>query len=219
MQDAATVLDVIGKRGARGLPVERLYRQMFNPQLYLMAYGKLYANKGAMTPGVSGETVDGMSLAKIGAVIGALRAERYRWQPVKRVYIPKKNGKKRPLGLPTWSDKLVAEVVRLLLEAYYEPQFSGRSHGFRPARGCHTALSEVVEVWKGTHWFIEGDISDCFGSLDHEIMIKILAEKIHDGRFLRLIGHMLKAGYLEDWRWHATLSGSPQGGIATPPTQ
>jgi group II intron reverse transcriptase/maturase len=216
MQDAATVLDVIGKRGARGLPVERLYRQMFNPQLYLMAYGKLYANKGAMTPGVTGETADGMSLAKIGAIIGALRAERYRWQPVKRVCIPKKNGKQRPLGLPTWSDKLVAEVVRLLLEAYYEPRFSDRSHGFRPARGCHTALSEVVEVWKGTHWFIEGDISDCFGSLDHEIMIRILAEKIHDGRFLRLIGHMLKAGYLEDWRWHATLSGSPQGGIASP---
>jgi group II intron reverse transcriptase/maturase len=216
MQSAATVLDVIGKRGARGLPVQRLYRQMFNPQLYLMAYGKLYANKGAMTPGVTGETVDGMSLAKIGAIIGALRGERYRWRPVKRVYIPKKNGKQRPLGLPAWSDKLVAEVVRLLLEAYYEPQFSGRSHGFRPGRGCHTALSEVVEVWKGTHWFIEGDISDCFGSLDHQVMLSILAEKIHDGRFLRLIGHMLKAGYLEDWRWHATLSGSPQGGIASP---
>src|SRR5260221_12415788 len=81
MQDAATVLDVIGTRGARGLPVERLYRQMLKPQLYLMAYRKLYANKGAMTPGVSGETGDGMSLAKIGAVIGALRAERYRWGP------------------------------------------------------------------------------------------------------------------------------------------
>jgi group II intron reverse transcriptase/maturase len=216
MQDAATVLDVIGKRGARGLPVERLYRQMFNPQLYLMAYGKLYSNAGAMTPGVTGETVDGMSLAKIGVIIGALRAERYRWQPVKRVYIPKKNGKQRPLGLPAWSDKLVAEVVRLLLEAYYEPRFSGRSHGFRPGRGCHTALSEVVETWKGTHWFIEGDISDCFGSLDHQVMLAILAEKIHDGRFLRLISHMLRAGYLEDWRWHATLSGSPQGGITSP---
>ncbi len=204
MRDAATVL-------------ERLYRQLFNPQLFLMAYGKLYSNKGAMTPGATGETVDGMSLAKIGAIIGALRAERYRWQPVKRIYIPKKNGKKkRPLGLPTWSDKLVAEVVRLLLEAYYEPQFSGRSHGFRPGRGCHTALSEVAEVWKGTHWFIEGDISDCFGSLDHEVMLAILAEKIHDGRFLRLVRHMLRAGYLEDWRWHATLSGSPQGGIASP---
>ncbi len=217
MQDAATVLDVIGKRGARGLPAERLYRQLSNPQLFLMAYGKLYSNRGAMTPGVTGETVDGMSLAKIGAIIGALRAERYRWQPVKRVYIEKKNSsKKRPLGLPTWSDKLVAEVVRLLLEAYYEPQFSGRSHGFRPGRGCHTALSEVVDAWKGTHWFIEGDISDCFGSLDHEVMLATLAEKIHDGRFLQLVSRMLKAGYLEDWTWHATLSGSAQGGIASP---
>ena len=98
MQDAETVLDVIGERGARGLPVERLYRQMFNPQLYLMAYGKLYSNKGAMTPGVTGETVDGMSLAKIGAIIGALRAERYRWQPVKRVYIEKKNLEEAPAG-------------------------------------------------------------------------------------------------------------------------
>jgi group II intron reverse transcriptase/maturase len=216
MQSAAAVLEIIGKRGERGLPVERLYRQMFNLQLYLVAYGRIYANAGAMTPGVTGETVDGMSLAKIGAIIDVLRHERYRWQPVKRVYIPKKNGKRRPLGLPTWSDKLVAEVVRLLLEAYYEPQFSDRSHGFRPRRGCHTALTEVVEVWKGTHWFIEGDISDCFGSLDHDLMIDILAEKIHDGRFLRLIDQMLKAGYLEDWRWHATLSGAPQGGVASP---
>ena len=194
----------------------RLYRQLFNPQLFLLAYGRIYANKGAMTPGVTGETVDGMSLAKIETIIDALRGERYRWRPVKRVYIPKKNGKQRPLGLPTWSDKLVAEVVRLLLEAYYEPRFSDRSHGFRPGRGCHTALREVVDVWKGTHWFIEGDISDCFGSLDHQVMLSILAEKIHDGRFLRLIDRMLKAGYLEDWHWHATLSGAPQGGVASP---
>jgi group II intron reverse transcriptase/maturase len=216
MQNAEAVLDIIRRRGAQGLPIERLYRQLFNPQLYLMAYGRIYANAGAMTPGVTGETADGMSLAKIGAIIDALRAERYRWRPVKRVYIPKKNGKLRPLGLPTWSDKLVAEVVRLLLEAYYEPQFSNRSHGFRPHRGCHTALREIVDVWKGTHWFIEGDISDCFGSLDHQVMLSILAEKIHDGRFLRLIGHMLTAGYLQDWRWHATLSGAPQGGVASP---
>ena len=131
------------------------------------------------------------------------------------MYIPKKTGK-RPLGMPPWSDKLVAEVVRLLLEAYYDVQFSGRSHGFRPGRGCHTALDEVVSVWKGTHWMIEGDISDCFGSLDHTVMLSTLAEKIHDGRFLQLIGRMLKAGYLEDWRWNDTLSGAPQGGVASP---
>ena len=216
MRSAETVLDVIRERGRRGLPVERLYRQLFNPQLFLLAYGRIYANKGSMTPGVTPETVDGMSLAKIGTIIAALRGERYRWRPVKRVQIPKKNGKLRPLGLPTWSDKLVAEVVRLLLEAYYDVQFSDHSHGFRPGRGCHSALDEVVSVWKGTHWFIEGDISDCFGSLDHKIMISILAEKIHDGRFLRLMSSMLTAGYLEDWRWHATLSGAPQGGVASP---
>lgn len=217
MQRAEAVLDIIRKRGDRGLPLERLYRQLFNPQLYLMAYGRIYANSGAMTPGVTEETADGMSLEKIGAIIDALRAERYRWSPVKRVYIEKKGStKKRPLGLPTWSDKLVAEVVRLFLEAYYDVQFSDRSHGFRPGRGCHTALSEVVESWKGTHWFIEGDISDCFGSLDHEVMLSTLSEKIHDGRFLRLISLMLKAGYLEDWWWHATLSGAPQGGVASP---
>ncbi len=121
----------------------------------------------------------------------------------------------RPLGMPTWSDKLVGEVIRLLLEAYYEPQFSGRSHGFRPGRGCHTALREVANTWTGTTWFIEGDIADCFGSFDHQVMLSILAEKIRDNRFLRLLRNMLTAGYLEDWRWGTTLSGVPQGGLCS----
>jgi group II intron reverse transcriptase/maturase len=215
MQNAETVLGVLRERGRRGLPCDELYRQLFNEHLYLLAYGRLYANHGAMTPGVDGETVDGMSLAKIGRIIDALRHERYRFQPVKRVYIPKKNGKKRPLGLPSWSDELVGEVVRLLLEAYYEPQFSDRSHGYRPRRGCHTALTEVAK-WAGTTWFIEGDIADCFGSLDHSVTLGILGEKIRDNRFLRLIKGMLQAGYLEDWEWNATLSGAPQGGVVSP---
>jgi group II intron reverse transcriptase/maturase len=216
MQSAATVLGVLRERGRRGLPCGELYRQMFNPQLYLLAYGRIYANKGAMTPGATPETADGMSMAKIGRIIGLMRHERYRFGPVRRVHIPKKNGKLRPLGMPTWSDKLVGEVVRLLLDAYYEPQFSDRSHGFRPGRGCHSALREVAHTWTGTTWFVEGDIADCFGSFDHQVMLSILAEKIHDGRFLRLLRHMLTAGYLEDWRWGATLSGVPQGGIASP---
>jgi retron-type reverse transcriptase len=199
MQNAETVLGVLRERGRRGLPCEELYRQLLNPHLFLTAHGRIYANHGAMTPGACGETADGMSLAKIGRIIDALRHERYRFQPVKRVYIPKKSGAMRPLGLPSWSDKLVGEVMRLLLEAYYEPTFSGRSYGFRPGRGCHTALTDIAVSWTGTTWFIEGDISDCFGSLDHEIMVTILAEKIHDNRFLRLIKQMLQAGYLEDW--------------------
>lgn len=216
MQNAETVLGILRERGKRGLPCDELYRQLFNPQLYLLAYGRIYSNTGAMTPGVTAETVDGMSMGKIGAIIEAMRHERYRFSPSRRILIPKKKGKTRPLGLPTWSDKLVGEVVRLLLEAYYEPTFSDRSHGFRPRRGCHTALREVATVWRGTTWFIEGDIADCFGSLDHQVLIGILSEKIKDGRFLALVSGMLTAGYLEDGKWGATLSGAPQGGIASP---
>src|SRR5689334_1538675 len=197
MQDAGTVLEVLRERGRKGLPCDELYRQMFNKSLYLLAYGRIYSNQGAMTPGACEETADGMSEAKIDQIVAAMRGERYRFAPVRRVYIPKKNGKLRPLGLPSWSDKLVGEVVRLLLEAYYEPMFSDHSHGFRKGRGCHTALSEVHRTWNGTRWFIEGDLSQFFDSLDHEVLVGILAEKIHDGRFLRLIKDLLKAGYLE----------------------
>ncbi|MCA1704210.1 MAG: reverse transcriptase/maturase family protein, partial [Actinobacteria bacterium] len=216
MQNADTVLGVLRERGRKGLSCTELYRQLFNSQLYLLAYGRIYSNDGAMTPGATQETADGMSMEKIERIIDAMRHERYRFSPVRRTYIPKKNGKLRPLGLPSWSDKLVGEVVRLLLEAFYEPQFSDHSHGYRPGRGCHTALSEVANTWTGTTWFIEGDISNCFGKLDHDVMITLLVEKIHDNRFLRLLRNMLKAGYLEDWIWHATLSGAPQGGVASP---
>ncbi len=216
MQSAETVLSILRERGRRGLPLKNLYRQLYNPHFYLLAYGRLYSNHGAMTPGTTGETVDGMSLEKIACITDALRHERYRWTPVKRVYIPKKSGKRRPLGLPTWSDKLVQEVVRLLLEAYYEVQFSDHSHGFRPNRGCHTALSRISHGWKGTKWFLEGDISQCFERLDHETLLAILGERIQDNRFLRLLRNMLAAGYLEDWRWNATLSGAPQGGVCSP---
>jgi retron-type reverse transcriptase len=219
MRDAETILGIIHERGIRGKPLERVYRLLYNPDLYLKAYGKIYRNAGAMTPGSTEETADGMSMAKIGAIIEALRHERYRWRPARRVYVEKANSNNlRPLGLPTWSDKLLQEVIRLILEAYYEPRFGDRSHGFRPGRGCHTALTEIQRKWNGTVWFIEGDISDCFGSLDHGLLLSVLAEKIHDGRFLRLIANLLKAGYLEDWRFNDTLSRSPQGGVVTLPT-
>ena len=217
MRDAETVLGIIRERGRRGLPLERVYRLLFNRDLFLRAYGRIARNRGALTPGATDETVDGMSLAKIDGIIDDLRHERYRWTPVRRVYIAKQRStQQRPLGLPTWSDKLVQEAIRLILDAYYEPQFSDRSHGFRPGRGCHTALKEVQRRWNGTTWFVEGDISACFDRLDHEVLVAILAERIHDGRFLGLVKGLLAAGYLEDWRFHATLSGSPQGGVVSP---
>jgi retron-type reverse transcriptase len=149
MQNAETVLGVLRERGRRGLPCNELYRQLFNPQLYLLAYGRIYSNKGAMTPGTTGETVDGMSLGKIDRIIDAMRHERYRFSPVRRIYIPKKNGNLRPLGLPSWSDKLVGEVMRLLLEAYYEPWFSDRSYGFRPGRVNIQVVDQTAACLRG----------------------------------------------------------------------
>lgn len=216
MRQAHTILELIRERGKKHLPLERVYRLLYNPTLYLMAYGKIYRNQGAMTKGVTDETVDGMALSKIEEIIETLRQGRYQWHPARRTTIPRKDGKRRPLGLPTWSDKLLQEVIRLILEAYYDPQMSPCSHGFRPGRGCHTALQSIAGTWTGTVWFIEGDISKCFERLDHSVLLSILREQIHDERFIRLIEKLLKAGYLEDWRWNATYSGVPQGSILGP---
>lgn len=216
MRNADIILGIIRERGTRGLPLEDIYRQLYNPTLYLLAYARLYANKGAMTRGVTSETVDALSLRKIEQLIDDLRHERYRWTPVRRTYVPKKNGKLRPLGIPSWTDKLLQEVIRLILEAYYEPQFSCHSHGFRPGRGCHTGLGAIEQTWTGTKWYIEGDIRACFDSLDHTVLVDTLREKLHDNRFIRLIQALLIAGYLEDWRHHPTLSGCPQGGVCSP---
>src|SRR5260370_24160104 len=127
MQEADTLLSIIRKRGERGLPLQNIYRMLFNRNLYLKAYGKLYRNEGAMTKGTTDETVDSMSMDKIDQIIELIRYERYQWSPVRRVQIPKANGKKRPLGIPTWSEKLVQEVIRLILQEYYEPQLDDRS--------------------------------------------------------------------------------------------
>ncbi len=216
MQTTDVLLGLLRERGKRGLPLQRIYRQLFNPNLYLTAYGRIYRNAGAMTPGVTEETVDGTSLETFNTIIQAVKQEQYQWQPARRTYIAKKNGKKRPLGMPVWSDKLLAEVMRMILDAYFDGIFSEHSHGFRPERGCHTALREMYHTWKGTIWIIEGDIADCFGSLDHDLILSALAEHIQDGRFLNLVKKLLDAGYLEEWKLNKTLSGVPQGSILSP---
>ncbi len=216
MRNAETVLAIVRERGKRGLPLEDVYRMLYNPDLYLRAYARLYKNKGAMTKGTTDETVDSMSLAKIHQLIDDMRHERHRWTPVRRVYIPKKKGGQRPLGLPAWKDKLLQEVMRSILEAYYEPQMSSHSHGFRPGRGCHTALREVQAKWTGSRWFVEGDIAKFFDTMNHEVLLAILSENIHDQRFLRLLRHLLESGYLEEWKFNKTLSGCPQGGVISP---
>ena len=200
----------------RSYSYERLYRNLYNKELFLLAYQNIYASQGNMTQGTDGKTIDAMSLNRIDGIIASLKDESYQPQPSRRTYIPKKNGKMRPLGIPSFDDKLVQECVRLLLEAVYEGAFAKTSHGFRPNHSCHTALSQVQVCFTGVKWFVEGDIKSFFDNINHEVMVDILTERIKDERFLRLIRKFMKAGYLEEWQYHNTYSGTPQGGIISP---
>lgn len=194
----------------------RLYRYMLRPDIYYAAYSRLYSNSGAATKGINNDTADGFSEKKITSIIESLKNETYQPAPVKRVYIPKKNGKMRPLGIPSFTDKLVQEVLKMILEAVYEPIFLKVSHGFRPNRSCHTALKELKKEFNGSRWFIEGDIKGCFDNINHDVLIKVINKKIKDARIIKLIYKFLKAGYMEDWQYHKTYSGTPQGGIISP---
>ena len=218
MQKAETILSILSKQSKEDTErvFTRLYRNLFNVDFYLRAYQRMYAKQGSMTAGIDGETIDGFNYGVIEAIIEQMKAERYYPKPVKRSFIPKKSGEMRPLGIPSFKDKLVQEVLRQILEAIYEPLFSDNSHGFRPNRSCHTALHQIKKTCKGTSWVIEGDIKGCFDNIDHDILLEILGKKIEDGRFIELIRRFLKCGYMEWTEVRYSLSGTPQGQIASP---
>ena len=194
----------------------KLFRYTLRTDIYYVAYQNLYANNGAATKGVNEDTADGFSEDYVTRIIESLKNGTYTPNPVRRTYIRKANGKMRPLGLPTFTDKLVQDVIRMILQAVYEPIFSNYSHGFRPGRSCHTALSQLKHEFIGAKWFIEGDIKGCFDNIDHSVLLEIIGRKIKDVRFLNLIRTFLKAGYMEDWKYYGTYSGCPQGGIISP---
>ena len=217
MRSPEQVLKALNKHGkVSDYKFERLYRILYNVEMFYMAYQRIYAKPGNMTPGSDGKTIDQMSTQRISRIIASLKDESYKPNPARRKYIPKKNGKKRPLGIPSFEDKLVQEVVRTILEAIYEEVFEDSSHGFRPNRSCHTALTRIQKTFKSTKWFIEGDIKGFFDNIDHNVLIGILRKRISDERFLRLIRKFLNAGYIENWEYHNTFSGTPQGGIISP---
>jgi group II intron reverse transcriptase/maturase len=217
MRNPAIVLNSLSEHSKNpNYRFERLYRNLFNEEMFYAAYQSIYAKQGQMTKGADGLTIDKMSIARITSIIDSLKNETYQPNPSRRVYIPKKNGKKRPLGIPSFNDKLVQQVVKMMLEAIYEKQFEYNSHGFRPKRSCHTALVQLQKAFTGARWFIEGDIKGFFDNINHDILIKILQERIEDDRFIRLIRKFLNAGYIEDWVFQRTYSGTPQGGIISP---
>lgn len=217
MRNPEKVLNSLNEHSkASNYKFERLYRILFNEEMFYTAYQKIASNDGCMTKGSDGHSIDNMSLARIEKLIASLKDESYKPHPSRRVHIPKKNGKTRPLGIPAFEDKLVQEVTRMILEAIYEGHFEYTSHGFRPKRSCHTALLQVQKTFSGAKWFIEGDIKGFFDNINHDVMINTLRERISDERFLRLIRKFLNAGYVEDWEFHKTYSGTPQGGIVSP---
>ena len=209
-------LESLGPISKKGKRINGMFRLMQHPIFWAEAYARIYANPGAVTKGVNDNTLDGFSHERVAALISQLREGTYCPKPTRRVYIPKANGKKRPLGIPTGDDKLVQEVVRILLETIYEPIFCKTSHGFRPEHSPHTALQQIGRTWHGIRWIVKVDIQSFFDSMDHEVLMTLLKKKIEDKRFLNLIRQMLKAGYLEEWKFYGTYSGSPQGGICSP---
>lgn len=206
------------KATQKGYVFERLYRNLYKPEFYLLAYQNIAKSQGSMTEGTDGMTLDDMTVGRIERIIASLKDHSYQPHPARRENIPKKSNpsKTRPLGIPSTDDKLVQEVVRMLLEAIYEPTFSTYSHGFRPKRSCHTALSEIKTTFSGVQWVIEGDIKACFDSFDHHVLIDILRRRIKDEHFIALMWKMLKAGYMEQWTYHHTYSGTPQGSGVSP---
>jgi group II intron reverse transcriptase/maturase len=209
-------LDALGKLSEEGKRINGLFRLLENPTLWLQAYGNIYANKGATTPGSDGKSLDGFSNERILTIIKELKENQYRFQPAKRVYIPKANGKQRPLNIPSGNDKLVAEVIRMILERIYEPVFLKESHGFRPNKSCHTALKDIKKRWTSVKWIIDTDIENFYNNIHHATLLKLLEMKIEDKKFVHLIKLMLRAGYIEDWKFQETYSGTSQGSIASP---
>ncbi len=198
-----------------------LYRLMYKEDLYILAYERIKSKPGNMTPGSDGETLDGFSLKTIQEIIHEMKTEQFHFKPVRTTYIPKANGKLRKLGIPSVRDKIVQEVVHMILEAIYDsphgPYFMKTSHGFRPHRSCHTGLREFREKWTAVNWLVEGDIRACFDELNHHKLVAILRKKIQDERFLNLIWKLLNAGYMDlHGERRDSLIGSPQGGIVSP---
>jgi group II intron reverse transcriptase/maturase len=215
-------LEYLRKRNSNQEWINRnLYRLMYEEDLYILAYERIKSKPGNMTEGSDGETLDGFSRKAIQEIIQDMRTERFRFKPVRPKFIPKSNGKMRKLGIPSTRDKVVQEVIRMILEAIYDsphgPYFREASHGFRPNRSCHTALREYRRDWKAINWTIEGDIQACFDELDHHVLVSILRKKIQDERFINLIWKLLNAGYMDlHGKKRDSLIGSPQGGIASP---
>ena len=207
--------ELLSKMKERNGKFYGIYKLICDENILFGAYHNIKSNPGNMTPGSDNLTLDGISQKSISSIAQELKNETFQFKPSKREWIPKANGKMRPLGIPSPRDKIVQKAITMLLELIYDPTFSKYSHGFRPNRGCHTAMRQVSQ-WSGTQWAIEGDIKGFFDNVDHHILAELLQKKIGDQQFIDLYWKLVKAGYVEEGIKRDSLLGVPQGGIVSP---
>ena len=207
--------ELLSKMKKRNGKFYGIYKLICDENILFGAYHNIKSNPGNMTPGSDNLTLDGISQKSISSIAQELKNETFQFKPSKREWIPKANGKMRPLGIPSPRDKIVQKAITMLLELIYDPTFSKYSHGFRPNRGCHTAMRQVSQ-WSGTQWAIEGDIKGFFDNVDHHILAELLQKKIGDQQFIDLYWKLVKAGYVEEGIKRDSLLGVPQGGIVSP---
>jgi group II intron reverse transcriptase/maturase len=200
----------------KGPVKDHIYKFLLDPRLFQIAYGKLRSNSGNITPGINPITLDGFSEEWIQETIASLKNESFKFTPGRRVNIAKPQGGTRPLTVVSPRDKIVMEVMRMVLEAVFEPRFSSHSHGFRSRRSCHNALKQVREQFSVASWYIEGDISKCFDSIGHHKLMVVVESVIKDRKFTRLIWKSLRTGYFEFKEYQTSLIGTPQGSVISP---
>lgn len=198
-----------------------VWKLMLDPEMYIIAYNSIKGKDSAMTPGIGKETLDGFSMEKINKIIARLKDHTYQFSPIRRTYIPNKNGKVTPLGIPGPEDKVVQKVIAIILEAIYDneqhPVFSNQSHGFRRGRSTHTALKYITQ-WTGTDWWIEGEIKSYFDNINYKILEGLLKKKIEDQQFIDLYWKAVRADYinLASGKREYGITGVPQGGTLSP---
>ena len=199
-----------------GKRFDQLWRIITSETWLWHAWQRILGNKGSQTAGVDGQTVDDLDFSRIRQLAEKLKNGTYRPKPVRRVFIPKANGKMRPLGIPTIEDRVVQQAVRMALEPIFEADFLDCSHGFRRHRSTLTALHDVAVAYSRTSYIVEGDIVGCFDNISHGGLLQAVRRRVADEKVVCLIGKFLQAGYMEDWVYHRTYSGTPQGGIISP---
>src|SRR5262245_13634887 len=208
----------LAAKASRNRRFHALYDRIFRLDILWRAWEEVRQNGGSA--GSDGLTIADIERAGVAAFLAQieqeLKANTYKPQPVLRVYIPKPDGRQRPLGIPTVRDRVVQQACRIVVEPIFEANFQDHSYGFRPKRSAAQAVRAVDKVLLRGWWVVDADIQGYFDAIDHDLLLTLVKRRVSDRRVLKLLCQWLKAGVMEEGRWRATEIGSPQGGVISP---